>query len=120
MLRKAHDLRVARGAGWALVLGGAMLLVGRSWPAGIVTASVVAATLLWTRWVRSAAYLARGLKREVERLRLAQPGRSEQELLRDVVLARHPRWGEDLASQIVTEQGSVRRVAEMLVRMERS
>jgi hypothetical protein len=118
--RGALGRNVARAAGWTLLLAGAVLLAGRSPAAGLVTASIVAATIAWTRWVHSATYLARGLRREVERLRRERPGRSEEELLRDVVLARHPRWGEDLAGQIVAEQRDARRVAEMLVRMERS
>jgi len=117
--RSARGLGALRAAGWALLVGGTALLARASAVGAIVTAAIVLAAAAWTRWVRSAAYLARGLRREVERLRREHPDRDERELLRDVIRARHPRWGEDLADQIVVEQGDARRVAEMLVRMER-
>jgi len=118
--RDARALRVLRAAGWALLLGGTALLARRSVAAGLVALAILAGASAWTRWTRSSGYLARGLLREVERLRHARPDRDEREILRDVILARHPRWGEDLAQQIVAEQGDARRVAEMLVRMERT
>lgn len=117
--RGAGPRRFLRGAGWLLLVGGAALLAWRSPVVGIGTASVLLALGAWRRWVRSAAHLARGLRREVARLRREQPDREEVDLLRDVVLRMHPRWGEDLAGQIVAEQRSAERVAEMLIRMER-
>jgi hypothetical protein len=118
--RGAGRLAVLRAAGWVLVASGVGVLAVRSLLAGVAAAAILLGLWGWTRWVRSAAHLARALSREVERLRSRSPERSEHELLCSVVLARHPRWGEDLAGRIVAEQGDARRVAEMLIRMERA
>jgi hypothetical protein len=87
--------------------------------AGAGVGALLLGLLLWTRWVRSTGYMERRLRREMSDLRVRAPELEEQDLLRIVVLARHPGWGEELAQQIVAEQGSVRGVASVLVRMDR-
>lgn len=105
---------------WGAVLSGIALAAVVSPLAGAGIAAALAGLWAWTRWVRSVGPMARHLSRELDRLRAERPGQEDRDLLCAIVLARHPRWGEDLAGQIVAENSDVRRLAGILIRMERS
>jgi hypothetical protein len=86
-------------------------------------AFVGAVLLLLAGWgvrrVRASAGIQRRLmQREFDRLRREKPQAPDTEILFQIILSRHERWGPELVQQIVQENPSVERAARVVARME--
>lgn len=103
-----------------ILLGLGLLLVAR---ASILLAAVTGLGLVvlwgWLRWARSSRYTLRSLERELALLESRSPSTSRREMMRELVLARHPEWGPELAEQIVADNSTLAQVALVIARMER-
>jgi hypothetical protein len=103
-----------------LAFGAGLALLWRASPraAGAVAAIFLLA-LAWRGAVQSRAWKRRLLQRDYERLRRDRPDLEERDLLIRVVLLHHPRWGEELISQMVLDYRTLDGIARVITRMER-
>jgi hypothetical protein len=91
---------------------GGIVVVARWSPvAALGVAAFVSLAWGWRRWVRSAAWRRRALRRDLERARRADPAAPQHDLLLRAVLARHPEWGEELVAQMVLDYPDAARLA---------
>lgn len=116
----------SRSGRWALALGRRSLLVAGlaalflgSAPVAILVAGALGSAGGWMRWARSDRYAARRLRSELADRRRAHPAEDEAELLRRIVLERHPEWGKELVARIVHDHPTTQGLARIMVRMER-
>lgn len=103
---------------WVLFAAGLMAL--SSWSA---TAAAAALGLFLIGWgwrlvARSATLKRRAMRRALVHLREKHPGEPETELLVRLVLATHPRWGEELVRQMVLDSPDLDEMARVVARME--
>jgi hypothetical protein len=87
----------------------------------VALACVLGLVALWgcLRWSRSDRRGARFLAWEVERRKRERPGLRDAEALREILLERHARWGEDLIDRILADHPDPDEARRMVVRMER-
>jgi hypothetical protein len=103
---------------WGLFAWGMFLLASRSLAAAALAAGLFVLGLGWRLVARSAALRRRVMRRAFADLRLRHPGEPEHELLVRLVLATHPRWGEELIRQMALDYPSVDEIAVVVARME--
>jgi len=105
----------------AWLLGAAGLAqIGRgSVPALADTLLVLLGLWGYRRFIRSASFQRRLLRRDLEALRKEHPGAEERALLYQLVYRRHPRWGEELIEQMVLDYPTVDDLARIVAKMER-
>ena len=103
---------------WGLFLWGLSLLAAWSAWVAALAVGVFFAGLAWRLVARSAALKRRAMRRAIADLRLRHPGEPERELLVRLVLATHPRWGEELVRQMVIDFPGVDEMAVVVARME--
>src|SRR5437867_10927106 len=89
---------------WAALAAGLALLWRAAPPAALVTAGLLLGLAGWRQAARSATMHARSSRRRQSDLRAAHPGLPERDALRQVVLERHPEWGEELVDQMRSEE----------------
>ena len=108
--------RLARGllfaAGWFLAVPAFPRI-----SAGLALALIAAAG--WKGFVASRGYRRRMFRRAFEAERARDPAAGDVQILRRILHALHPRWGDELIEQIATDQPTPEGVADMVVRMER-
>lgn len=103
---------------WGLFGWGLALLATRApWAAALAIALFLVA-LAWRLIARSAALKRRAMRKALADLRLRLPAEPEHELLVRLVLATHPRWGEELVRQMVIDFPTVDELAIVVARME--
>ena len=103
---------------WALFGAGLLALWERSETAAAIALAVFLAGWGWRLAARSAALKRRAMRRALAELRLRHPGEPETELLVRLVLATHPRWGEELVRQMVLDFPNLDDMARVVARME--
>jgi hypothetical protein len=104
---------------WSALVAGLALLWRAAPPAAVVTAVLLLIMTGWRRVARSAIVRARSMRRRQSALSRANPGLSERDALRRVILERHPEWGEELVEQMILDYGSTEELARVMTRMER-
>jgi hypothetical protein len=102
----------------AFVLGLGLLWRGSGKAAAAVVALFLAAWA-WRGVVRSHVWKRRLMRRDYDRLRRSRPDLEERDLLIQVVLLHHPRWGEELIAQMVLDYRTLDGLARVVARMER-
>ena len=103
---------------WGLFAWGLFLLASRSLAAAALAVGLFLLGLGWRIVARSAALRRRAMRRAFAELRQRHPGEPERELLVRLVLATHPRWGEELVRQMALDYPSVDEMAVVVARME--
>lgn len=104
---------------WILILSG-LGLIGRA--SRVTLVAVVALLLLvwgYVGFIHSPFFQRRLLRRDLEALRRECPGLAEHDLLRLLVLRRHPAWGQELIEQMVLDHPTVDSLARIVAKMER-
>ena len=109
-------LRVLR---WLLFGLGLALLWRGSRRAAAATVALFLLAWAWRGLVRGHAWRRRLMRLDYERLRRDRPDLEERDLLIQVVLLRHPGWGEELIAQMVLDYPTLDGVARVVARMER-
>jgi hypothetical protein len=104
---------------WTFLLGGMFLLGRSSWIVALSAAAGLIVLWGYRRAIRSAAFQRRLLRREFEALRTDRPDLPERALLHQIVMRRHPQWGEELIEQMVLDYPTIEDLARMICRMER-
>ncbi len=99
-------------AGWALAWRASRWMAGAS-------ALVVGVAWGWRSYLQGARHRRRMVRRAFEAEKARDPAASEVQILRRVLYAMHPRWGEELIEQIAADNPTPEAVADMVVRMER-
>lgn len=108
------------GTAWRSVLAVSLLAMAATSPRVALGATLALGIVaLRIAWARSSRALARGIEREVGRRVAAQPDRSREAHLRELVRERHPEWAPDFVDQLLAERAATGDVARVLVRMER-
>ena len=104
---------------WLLLLAG-LALVARASRASFFVASGTL-LLLWCyrRFIRSARFQRRLLERDFAAVRRDRPELTGEEVLFEIALRRHPRWGPELIEQMVRDYPTVESFARIMVKMER-
>jgi hypothetical protein len=111
--------RVFRPARWILFLAG-WLLLARGWPAGAAGLAILLAVLWgYRRYLASPRHRARMIRRAFDAEKARDPAATDQQVLQRILYSLHGRWGPELIEQIVADNPTPERVAEMVVRMER-
>jgi hypothetical protein len=108
----------------AVVAG--MLLLGGLAAAGAASPPAAAAVallllLLWgyRRIVRGLRFQAWLLGRDFRALRSERPADSDEQILLDLLMRRHPSWGRELIEQMVADHPTIEGLARTVARMER-
>lgn len=102
----------------AFALG--LVLLGRgSHGAAAAATALFLGAWAWRGVVHSHAWKRRLMRRDYDRLRRSRPDLEEHDLLIQVVLLHHPRWGEELIAQMVLDYRTLDGVARVVARMER-
>jgi hypothetical protein len=120
--RITHGSLYRAGAGplrKGLLAAGILAFGAADWRAAAAALVLLAGVAVARRVAMSDRSRRRRMQREFDRLRAANPAAPAEDLLCQVVLALHPRWGVDLVKQIVTENPGVEASARMVGRMER-
>jgi len=106
-------------ARWTLTLAG-LVLVGLASRRALV-AVVLALAPLWgyRRYIRSASFQRRLLRRDFESLRREHPEAADREIFCRLVYRRHPRWGVELIEMMVADNPDLDSLARVMARMER-
>jgi len=100
------------GLGW--------IILGRASPRlAVVLALILLGLWSWKRYLRSGHHRHQMIREAFERERARDPAASDAQILRRILHAFHGRWGEELIDQIVTDNPTPERVADLVVRMER-
>ena len=99
-------------AGWALAWR------ARPWMAAGL-ALVLSAAWGWRLYLQGRHHRRRMVRRAFDTEKARDPAASEVQVLRRVLFAMHPRWGEELIEQIAADHPTPEAVADMVVRMER-
>ncbi len=104
---------------WALLIGGLALLARSSVP--IAASAGFLLTLGWGYrvFIRSVPFRRSLMRRDYESLKRARPDLSQREILFRMVMASHPRWGEELVEQMVDDNQTVESLARIVAKMER-
>ena len=103
---------------WGLFAAGLLALSARSGTAAAIALAVFLAGWGWRLVARSATLKRRAMRRALAELRLRHPGEPETELIVRLVLATHPRWGEELVRQMVLDFPDLDDMARVVARME--
>jgi hypothetical protein len=103
---------------WGLFACGVLLLASASQAATVVVVGLFVLGLGWRGVARSAMLRRRAMRQAFADLCQRHPGESERELLVRLVLANHPRWGEELVRQMVLDYPTVDEMAIVVARME--
>ena len=103
---------------WGLFAWGLLLLAQASRAAVALVVGLFVVGLGWRVVARSAALKRRAMRRAFDELCRCHPDEPRRELLVRLVLARHPRWGEELVRQMVIDYPSVDQIAVVVARME--
>ena len=103
---------------WALFAAGIVALSAASGTAAAVATGLFLAGWGWRLVARSATLKRRAMRRALADLRAKHPGEPETELLVRLVLAAHPRWGEELVRQMALDNPDVDDMARVVARME--
>ncbi|HZN03179.1 MAG TPA: hypothetical protein VFD06_06285 [Candidatus Polarisedimenticolia bacterium] len=103
---------------WALFAAGLLALSAHSGAGAAVAVGLFLFGLGWRLAARSAALKRRAMRRALVELRSKHPGEPETELLVRLVLAAHPRWGEELVRQMALDNPDVDDMARVVARME--
>lgn len=107
------------------VLKWLLLVAGLSWIAlgSVTVASIVSGILaaLWAyrRFIRSAWFQEKLLRREFLARRRDRPDLSDEAILFELACRKHPRWGPELIEQMVRDYPSVESFARIMTKMER-
>ena len=104
---------------WLLLLAGLALLARASLASFFVAAGTLVVLGCYRRFIRSARFQQRLLARDCASLRRNRPELSDEEMLFEIALRRHPRWGPELIEQMVRDYPTVESFARIMVKMER-
>ena len=108
--------QLARGLLFAI----GWILAARSFPrAAAGLALLLLAAAAWKKLVASRGYRRRMFRRAFEAERARDPAAGDVQILRRILHALHPRWGDELIEQIATDQPTPEGGADMVVRIER-
>lgn len=103
---------------WALFAAGLLALSASSGTAAALALGGFLVGWGWRLAARSATLKRRAMRRALAELRSRHPGEPETELLVRLVLAAHPRWGEELVRQMVLDSPNLDDMARVVARME--
>ena len=103
---------------WALFAAGLLTLSAHSRTAAALALGVFLIGWGWRLVARSTALKRRAMRRALADLRRRHPGEPETELIVRLVLATHPRWGEELVRQMVLDSPNLDDMARVVARME--
>jgi len=104
---------------WGLLAGGLVLLWRATPAAGAGAAVALLAAWAWRQTIRGAWFQRRMLRREYEALRRERPDAAEHDVLFELTIRRHPRWGEELIRQMVLDYPDFDDLARIIAGMER-
>ncbi len=104
---------------WLLLLAGLVLLARASPGSFVAAAGTLLALGCYRRFIRSARFQQRLLARDFAARRRDRPDLSDEQILFEIALRRHPRWGPELIDQMVRDCPTVESFARIMVRMER-
>ncbi len=104
---------------WLLIASGLGVLARAS--RSVASAALAILLLLWgyRGFIRSRRFQGWLLRRDYRALRAGRPDVPEQDLLRELLYRRNPRWGEELIEQMVSDYPDAESLARIVVRMER-
>ncbi len=106
-------------AKWLLLLAGLLLLARASRAAFLGASGALLLLGGYRRLIRSGPFQERLLARDVAALGKDRPDLSSEEVLYEIAMRRHPRWGPELIEQMVKDHPTVESFARILVKMER-
>jgi len=106
-------------AKWLLLLAGLFLMARSSRVAFFGAAGGLLILAGYRRFIRGARFQERLLARDVAALKKDRPDLSSGEVLYEIAMRRHPRWGPELIEQMVRDYPTVESFSRILVRMER-
>ena len=92
---------------WLLLAAGLMVLARASLPLAVAAAAILLAGWAYRRYVRSVLYRRRMMRREFAVAQRRTPDLPEREVLFQLVVEKHPRWGEELIEQMVNDYPTV-------------
>jgi hypothetical protein len=104
---------------WLLFAAGVACLWRGSRPAAVIAVALFLLAWAWRGVVHSHRWKRRLMRKDFDRLRESRPDLEERDLLIQVVLLHHPRWGEELIAQMVLDYRTLDGVARVVARMER-
>ena len=104
---------------WLLLIAGLALIALGSMPVASLVAGLLVALWSYKRFIRSAWFQEKLLRREFLARRRARPELSEEAILFELACRKHPRWGPELIEQMVRDYPSVESFARIMTRMER-
>lgn len=103
---------------WALLGAGLLLLLRASRVAFAASVAILAALWSYRRLIRSGFFQERLLRGDFAALRRARPEMTDEEILYELAMRRHPRWGPELIEQMARDYPTVESFARMMARME--
>jgi hypothetical protein len=106
-------------ARWILILGGLYRIATVSFQLGMAIAGILLLMIAYRRFIRSIWFQTRLLRHDYDVLRRKRPGVPEREILFELTVSRHPRWGPELIDQMILDYPSVETLAPIIVRMGR-
>ena len=104
---------------WALLVAGLVLIARASLPVFFSAAGLLLALWGYRRFIRSALFQEKLLRRDFAVLRRARPDLSDEAILFELACRKHPRWGPELIEQMVRDYPTVESFARIMSKMER-
>ena len=104
---------------WVLILGGIYGIATVSLGWGMAISWILLILIAYRSFIRSVWFQTRLLRRDYEALRRKRPAAPEREILFDLTMSRHPRWGPELVEQMILDYPSVDDLAPIITKMER-
>lgn len=104
---------------WLLLVAGLARIALSSIPVASLVTGLLAALSAWKRFVRSAYFQEKLLRRELLARRRDRPDLSDEAILFELACRKHPRWGPELIEQMVRDYPSVESFARIMTKMER-
>ncbi|MEK7282370.1 MAG: hypothetical protein AAB249_01055 [Acidobacteriota bacterium] len=104
---------------WALLVAGLVLIARASLRVFLSAAGLLLALWGYRRFIRTAFFQEKLLRRDFTALRRDRPDLSDEAILFELACRRHARWGPELIEQMVRDYPTVGALARIMTKMER-